>query len=90
MASNRRDTQPEDGLDEWSDDDDAQELLALVMDTQPQPEIGLSDAAHDSAYGGSDEAELRRRVEQEVRTVLPQSAIAVVCEPCCDAALQAV
>ncbi len=72
MASNRRDTQPEDGLDEWSDDDDAQELLALVMDTQPDPGFAsLADAARDSAHEDSDEAAaLRRSVEEEVRTTL--------------------
>ena len=69
MAGSRRDTQPEDDP-EWSDDDDPQALLALVMDTQPEPELGsLADAARGSAYEDSDQAAaLRRGIEEEVRT----------------------
>ena len=76
-ASNRRDTQLNDDV-AWSDDDD--ELLALVMDTQPAPDMGSP-----AARGHSDEAAASLRSdEQEVDTVLAiKASMALSCRPSC-------
>ena len=76
MAGARRDTQLDDDV-EWSDDDDPQALLALVMDTQPVLEVGSpADGARLSGHGTSDEeAALLRSVEaEEVRRYCPSKA----------------